>query len=480
MRNPDHSLKKSLKPVHVGALALGAVIGWGNFILPEVTFLPRSGVLGSSLGFIISGILISFIVVAYGYMIERVPVAGGEFSYGYAGFGTKGGFVCGWAILLGYIAITCANLMGIALVFRALAPGLLTRGELYVVAGWPVYMGELLFLIAIILLFTYTNYRGIEFAGSVQVILAVALTLGILILVFGSVSAEGSTLSNLQPVLPKNVSLFGGIVGIVAISPWLFIGFDTVPQFTEELNFSASKTTGLMLFSVLVGALLYAATTYSVAVFAPFDQLIVTLKENNAPFATAYISEVLFGRIGPIILGIAMLGAVLSGVNAFIIASSRLLLAMGRGKLLPSSFAKVHPVYQTPSAALLFVCFFAITSIFFGRAVVVWLVDMSSVGTALAYFITCMVAIKVMKREKNQKGVVVATIAAAVSMMCFLLLIVPGSPAFIAKEPWIALAAYIVLGILFFIVAYPNTKTITQKEMNQNILGNEINPVTGN
>ncbi|MEM9423775.1 MAG: APC family permease, partial [Spirochaetota bacterium] len=281
-KNPH--LKRALKPVHVGALALGAIIGWGNFLLPDATILPRSGFLGSLIGFAAAAILMSFIVLTYGYMIKRVPVAGGEFSYGYAGYGVVGGFVSGWAILFLYLTVVCANLMGIGLVFRVLAPKLFVWGKLYEVAGWPVYTGEVIFLFIVMLVFAYTNYRGIVFSGRLQVVLAGGILLGVVVLFIGSLLYPESNAENLKPVIPEGKTLWSSVVALIALTPFLLSGFDTVPQAAEEYDFDPTKTTKLMLFAIIAGTLVYALTTYSVALLVPVADMQQTVKDSGAPF----------------------------------------------------------------------------------------------------------------------------------------------------------------------------------------------------
>ena len=74
------------------------------------------------------------------------------------------------------------------------------------------------------------NYRGISIAGVLQVILAFALSTGILLLFFGAVNVETASLANLNPLFAEHRSPAMSILAILAISPFLFVGFDTVPQ----------------------------------------------------------------------------------------------------------------------------------------------------------------------------------------------------------------------------------------------------------
>lgn len=39
----EQGFKKELSPIDVWGLALGAIVGWGCFVLPGNAFLPKAG-----------------------------------------------------------------------------------------------------------------------------------------------------------------------------------------------------------------------------------------------------------------------------------------------------------------------------------------------------------------------------------------------------------------------------------------------------
>jgi len=60
-------LQKKLSPINVWALALGCIIGWGAFVMPGNTFLPKAGPLGTAIamGIAVLGAILSGIVGFY-------------------------------------------------------------------------------------------------------------------------------------------------------------------------------------------------------------------------------------------------------------------------------------------------------------------------------------------------------------------------------------------------------------------------------
>lgn len=161
-----------------------------------------------------------------------------------------------------------------------------------------------------------------------------------------------------------------------------------------------------------------------------------------------------FGKFGAIVLACAVLGAVCTGINGFYIATSRLLLSMARGRILPSWFGDIHPKYRTPYKAILFTIAIVLLTPFAGRSVVVWIVDMSSVGTGIGYLFTCLAARRVLLGTpgvgNKSLSILCCNIGTLTSVMCIVLLLVPGSPAYISEASRWCMVAWVVMGFFFY------------------------------
>ena len=287
-------LEKTLRPVEVLALALGAIVGWGCFVLPGIRFLPDAGPIGTIIAFFVGALFQCIVALSYSFLIKPYPVAGGAFAYAYAGFGTKGAFICGWALVLSYICVIAANAMAMILLTRYLLPGVFDVGYLYTIAGWDINAGELAFVSAVLVLFGWMNFRGMSAASAIQVFLAFALTIGVLVLTFGTIQAETSIWSNLEPFFAEDRSPLACVLMVLALTPWLYVGFDTIPQTAEEFTFSPHKARDLMLLSIICGAIIYALVTLCVAGLIPYKEL---LAQNHA-WATGWVADQVFGRWG--------------------------------------------------------------------------------------------------------------------------------------------------------------------------------------
>ena len=173
----DGTLQRSLSPMHVWAIAFGCVIGWGSFINPGKKFLPTSGVAGTAIAMILGAIVMIIIAFSYAYMVPKYPKAGGEFTFTKNCFGKNAAFICGWFLVVAYLTNVPMNSTAIGLIVDGLdgTADILKFGFHYTIAGFDIYMGEMLLAMAVLLLFGYLNIIGVKKAGFVQTVLSVLL-----------------------------------------------------------------------------------------------------------------------------------------------------------------------------------------------------------------------------------------------------------------------------------------------------------------
>ncbi len=441
--------KKELRPVDVWGLALGAIVGWGCFILPGNAFLPKSGPLGMAIGMLLGAGIVIVISLSYGYLIEKFPVSGGEFVYADSAFGKVHGFICGWALILAYWSLIPLNATAVGLISRYLFPGIIQVGALYTIAGWEVYAGEIIVASVFLVALAYLNIKGVKGSGMLQTAVSLILVASIL-LVTVIVLFKCHDFTNLMPVFQNEGgrTTFSCIFAVVAMTPWAFIGFDCIPQAAEEYSFSHKKSLFLMISAVLVAALLYICINTITAIVMPWQDLLA----QNPFWATGTVIEMTMGKPGLFLVGIAMLCAVVSGMNAFYLSTSRLLYAMAQVNALPNIFAEIDPKYGTPKKSILFVMAVSLMAPWFGREVLNWIVDMTSVGASLAFTYTTAAA-AVLAWKAGHKGQSFVGMLGVVAGAFFLgLLLIPGMPGFLAVQSRIALAVWTVLGIIFFFI----------------------------
>ena len=161
MNDNNVKLEKKLSPLNVWSLALGCIIGWGAFVMPGNTFLGKAGPLGTAIAMGIAALIMIIIAFNYNFMINKYPVAGGEFTYTQQAFGEKHAFVCSWFLGLSYLAIVPLNATALALIGRNLMNNIFQIGFHYNVAGYDIYLGEIILAVVALLLFAFLSIRGV-------------------------------------------------------------------------------------------------------------------------------------------------------------------------------------------------------------------------------------------------------------------------------------------------------------------------------
>ena len=68
---------------------------------------------------------------------------------------------------------------------------------------------------------------------------------------------------------------------------------------------------------------------------------------------------------------------------------------------MPTVFSKLHSKHKTPYVAIIFLVAVSLIAPWLGRTALTWIVDMSSTGVSIAYFITCLSATKLFSFNKQ-------------------------------------------------------------------------------
>ena len=474
-------LQKKLNPMNVWAIAFGCIIGWGSFINPGKKFLPNSGVAGTAIAMLLGALVMVIIAYSYAYMVPKYPKAGGEFTFTKVCFGKRTAYFCGWFLVAAYLTNVPMNSTAIGLIVDGIdgPADILKWGFHYQIAGFDVWMGEMVLAMGILLLAGWLNIQGVKKAGIIQTVLAMLLATSVLALTIAALLSAKATTANMPPWwgFDKSAAVaawsngtytsvdefaHGGTAGILsailatfAIAPWAFVGFDTIPQAAEEFRFSYRKVSVIMLVAILFGCFVYTANnTIAAAALENWPDLIV--ESSSTPWLLLAAAERLLGTPGKVLIGIAVSSAVLSGIMGFYLASSRLMYSMARDGYLPAFFGKVDPKHGTPKNAMLFCILVSLSGPVLGREALGWFVDMCAIGASIGYFFTCASTLVTMRRDGDGsaflKVMAVIGVIFSVMFMVLQLIPIPGlNGVHFGTESYILLIVWIVIGFAFYL-----------------------------
>ena len=451
-------LKPYLSPLNVWALSFGCAVGWGAFVMPGTTFLPIAGPLGTALGMIIGGVIMLIIGYNYHFMMNKYPDAGGTYSYAKKVLGYDHGFLSSWFLILVYIAITWANATALPIIFRKFLGDTFQFGFHYTIAGFDVWFGEALLSLGALWIFGALCMHGGKLAAWVQTIAAIILLGGVLISM-GAVVASGIKPFDIAPAFPPdNTSSFAAIFGIVVLAPWAFAGFESVSQSAEGFKFSVKKTFAILICAVVAAALAYTflailAISDIPAGYSNWSEYLADLDnlEGYAGMPTIHAIHELMGDTGLIILIMAVMGGVITGLVGNYIAASRLIFALTRDDLLPAWFGKLNE-QRTPMNAVLFIMLLSLPIPFLGRTAIAWIIDVNTIGATIDYTYTSLVTIITARQMGKTLPQITGLIGVVVSMIFFIYFMVPNvwTVAAMTTESYLILILWSILGFVFF------------------------------
>lgn len=432
-------MSEGLRRRDVFAIVLGSIIGWGSFMLPGNKFLIESGVINTAIGLFIGAFFIIIIESSYRVMLDNQNEEGGEFTYAYNHYGERHGFVVGWALSLAYLTMVPFNGTAFVLVLKKIFGNVLEIGYLYNIGPSEIYLGEILISSLIVILFAYINIKGIKETSKTQNIIVFTLVVSVLSLFTVMITSSDMTSFNSNYISNYKFDL-GQILRVLAITPFAFVGFDAIPQLSKEFDFSTRSASFIAIISLLIAALVYNLLNITTAIsFSSAD----AFKEDWALGAGVLKN---LGNKWFVILVLGLAGAVTSGINGFMLSTGKLMGAISSKGILPERFG-VKNENGAFKNTIIFTTGVSLVAPWFGREVILWIVDMASLGAAVAYLYVCIISFK---KAKTRYRRVMSVIGTAISISFIGLLLIPASPAALGVESIIALIVWILLGIVFY------------------------------
>jgi amino acid transporter len=369
------------------AVAINGIIGAGIFGLPSKVYALIGSY--SLIAFIVCALVVTLIILCFAEVASRFSQTGGPYLYAREAFGPAIGFEVGWLMWLARLTAFAANC------------NLLID---YLGYFWPAasaaYWREAI-IIAVVILLTVVNIRGVRNAA-----------------------------------LVSNVFTVGKLIPIML---FIAVGF----FFIDSQNYSFSARPGYSDFSVSVLMLVYAFTGFEMAVIPagevrdPRRNLPLALLIAIAVVATLYISIQLvcigtlpdlatsqrpladasnrfLGRAGGAIISAGVIVSIFGNLNVLILAGSRLPFAMAEGRELPRIVAATHKRFRTPFVAILITA--AVMLVLTLWSTFTRQLTLSAIARLLSYVVTCAALPALRRNNKTHTAMFKAPAGIAVSI----------------------------------------------------------------
>jgi APA family basic amino acid/polyamine antiporter len=404
-----HRLKRTLGPINITLLGIGAIIGAGIFATVGTAAAGDAARPGAgpslTLSFVITAVVCAFTALCYAEMAAMVPISGSAYTYSYATLGELVAWIIGWDLILEYaignvaVAISWANYFRsfmqdafgvnipdwLATDFRTARkiPGLLENAPH--IFGKPIVFNLLAF--AIVMLITVVLVWGIkESAGfnAGMVIIKILVLLFFIGAAFYFVSP--STMEkNWHPFQPTG---WGGTLAGAAVVFFAYIGFDAVSTVAEETKNPARDLPIGIIASLVVCTIFYVLVAAVFTGMIPYTELKLRLATEQAEPLTMALNHVApNARWASAVVAFGSVVAHTAVLLVFQLGQPRIFFSMARDGLLPPVFAKVHPKFKTPHVTTI------LTGVIVGGFAAVMsideMVDLTNIGTLFAFVLVC-------------------------------------------------------------------------------------------
>jgi APA family basic amino acid/polyamine antiporter len=404
-----HKLKRTLGPINITLLGIGAIIGAGIFATVGTAAAGDAARPGAGpslmLSFVITAVVCAFTALCYAEMAAMVPISGSAYTYSYATLGELVAWIIGWDLMLEYaignvaVAISWANYFrsfiedafGVSIPqwlstdFRTARkiPGLIESAPH--IFGVPIVFNLLAF--GIVALITIVLVWGIKEsaqfnAGMVMVKVLVLLFFITIALYFVSPS---KMVTNWHPFQPMG---WGGTLAGAAVVFFAYIGFDAVSTVAEETKNPARDLPIGIIASLVICTIFYVVVAAVFTGLIPYQELVRRLSTEQAEPLTMALNHVApTAKWASAIVAFGSVIAHTAVLLVFQLGQPRIFFSMARDGLLPPVFAKVHPRFKTPHITTIF------TGVIVGGFAAVMsideMVDLTNIGTLFAFVLVC-------------------------------------------------------------------------------------------
>ncbi|HEV2646415.1 MAG TPA: amino acid permease [Acidobacteriaceae bacterium] len=441
----ENALRKSLGPVSLTALGIGAVIGSGIFTVigtaiggnpatsgawdqsPVVDLIlgMLHGHIGSVAGrpgagpalaisLILVALVCGFTGLCYAELASMIPIAGSAYTYTYATLGELIAWIIGWDLILEYAfsnmsvsvgfaahVVDLMDWLGIHLSPKWLSPAYLPLG-LQDLAGHDIYkpgwhFGFNIPAFLVVILLTVILVRGIrESARTNNIMVLIKLTA---IIAFILVGLRFIHPSNYTPFSPNGWS---GILAGGSIIFFTYIGFDSVSTASEECHDPGRTVPIGIIATLIICTVLYVGVALVLCGIVPWQSVIGDAAPvvNALKRLTAEQHSQLLRYTRLVVLLGAIIGMI-SSILVFQLGQARVWFAMSRDGLLPAAFSRLNQRFRTPAFATWFAGI--LVAIPAGLFDVGTLAELSNIGTLFAFVLVSIGVIILRKTQPERR-----------------------------------------------------------------------------
>lgn len=451
----EQTLKRNLSALDLTVFGVGVVIGAGIFTLTGRAAAEVSGP-AIVFSFVLAALCCALAALCYAEFASTVPVSGSAYTFSYASLGELLAWIIGWDLLL-------ELMLGASVVAQGWSEYLVALLEQFGII-WPAATapGGVIDLPAMLLIAVLTMLIIVGIKESLRVnLVLVALKLFIVLFVIIAgifmidtanyapfipapqpiASESGLDAPLMQVVLGMEPSAYGvaGIFSGAALVFFAYIGFDVVATTAEEARRPQRDLPIGIIATLIICTVLYCAVALVITGMIRYDQI-----NPEAALAQAFADK---GQAWmAVVISAGAVAGLTTVVLTLLIGASRVVFAMSRDRLLPSTLSRVHHKFRTPWVISLVLGI--VGMLIAGLTPIGRLEEMVNIGT-LAAFIMVSIGVIVLRRQRPDlqrafRVPFVPVLPILASLICLYLMIN------LSLLTWIRFGIWMVIGVALY------------------------------
>lgn len=436
-------LKRSLGTVQLLAFGVAGVVG-ASWIYTNSTFFDAYGAGGVILGLCLGVALAACVALAYARLAQAFPRAGGEVVFSFAALGRGASFLTGWMLLGAYVSSLAFYVTAFGYLLGRFVPGLNTI-PLYTINDETVYLPGLAIGIGLTIAFFALNWYGISVGAQVQILMFGLIIAGGLALIVTGFTA-GSP-DNFFPAFAPEATPVTDTLRFVVPGMTFLSGFGLVAVLAEDAKISPRRIGRTVVWTVIIAGSFYVLVLLATAWVHPWEEVAGMELGTVDAFRAAG-----FPALGGVAYAIAVLGLLTSFLGLFV-ASSRILVAMGRADLLPRRLAAVDARSGTPRTALIFTLVITLGLGWLGPGAVTWFLDTGGIYLGVVWIMVVIANLRLPASRSPRSALATgfSLLGAIGALGVIALALWPGTgSSLVWPHEYIILLVWIVLGVVLF------------------------------
>ena len=431
----EGELARTLGLWQLTAIGVGGIIGAGIFALAGAVAHETAGP-AVLVSFLIAGVASAAAALSYAEFAGLIPKAGSAYTYGYAVLGEIVGWFIGWDLLLEYTAIVAVVGIGISGYFGFLVQNLGISLPPWMLGAPGTGEGHVvdLFAALLCLLIAFLLNLGIRAAARFETfVVGIKVAVVLLVIVVGFFHINTA---NYTPFFPFGIG--GAITGAATVFFAVF-GYDAMSTAAEESRDAQRHMPKAIIYSLIIAMVLYVLATLVLTGMQNYREI-----DPESGFSSAFASVGLSGLASLIAVG-AIVG-ILTVMFTFMLGVTRVWFSMSRDGLLPSWFAKLHPVRRVPTRVTWIVG--AASAVIAGFLPIREAAELTNIGILLAFVVVCTAVIVLRYRQPELPRAfrtpwmpVVPAVGVAFSIWLI---------TFLQWQTWVRFAVWFVIGLVVY------------------------------